>query len=739
LEALESLSSPQVVVRREGRQYKLDSSELVPGDIVILESGGKVSADMRLLRSEGLSSNEMALTGESEPVHKNASFVAEPSKESLKSEEERKAELQARVDQNKDKMKSADKRGGNEGDASDDDDDDIEDIDTNGNGTAVDANAVTPANDTTVAIVGVGGEGNDNKEEKGNGKDDKEEEALTDTNCVYLGCSIVEGTGEGVVIKTGMATKMGEIALLLKEADEEISPLHKKLHGLGVRLGLLSIFCSVLVFIIGVTTGRGSNPSDDKAVWLQMLLIAVSLTVAAVPEGLPSCVTITLAVGMRNMVKRNALIRNLHSVETLGSATVICTDKTGTLTAGAMTAVQLWFSWSAHKITGEGYNPNGNIVPIATEEGNQSLMSEHHERTKLGPQMLPLLVGLLCSNEVKVELKEGKTWEATGNMSERPLVIAAKKVGLEQDAINVQYARAKVNQFNSARKMMSTLVSTVTPLPVLTSPWTACVKGAPNMVLEKCISIAETGPNNSTALSIRALTADDRERIMAQVDTYSEQAYRVLAVAYCQYAGRPGLDGPEELESNLIFAGLFAIWDPPRREVEDSIRKAACAGIRTVMITGDYVKTAKAIAEKIKLLPKGAPANKAVDCQIVRTLGAQLDDIKKELKSTKNRAARQTILARRTDVQKELDGITREADVFARAKPADKITIVRSLQRQGEICSMTGDGVNDAPALKQANIGVAMGLTGTDVAKAASDMVLTDDNFRSIVEAIECG
>lgn len=740
LEALESLASPQVIVRRAGREFKIDSTELVPGDIVVLESGAKVSADIRLLRSEGLSANEMALTGESEAVHKNAAFVAQPSKDTAKSEEERKAELQARVELKKDKMKAADKRTGadNDDDDNDDDDDIVDDADnTNGDPApaAVDNNDVNGV--TATPVVATSPDGKDEKNEKA--KDEKEEEALTDANCVYLGCAIVEGTGEGVVIKTGMSTKMGEIALLLKEADEELSPLHKKLHGLGVRLGLISIFCSVLVFIIGVTTGRGADPDDKSSpVWLQMLLVSVSLTVAAVPEGLPSCVTITLAVGMRNMVRKNALIRNLHSVETLGSATVICTDKTGTLTAGAMTAVQLWFSWTAHKISGEGYNPNGYVTPLSTDETNQAAMVECHERIKTGAQMLPILVGLLCSNRVTVELKEGKTWEASGNMSERPLVIAAKKVGLEQDVINNRYPRAKANQFNSARKMMSTLVSTNDALPILNGAWIACVKGAPNMVLEKCISIAELGGATNSSISIRSLTQDDRDRIMAQVDAYSDEAYRVLAVAYCQYAGRPGMDGPDELECNLIFAGLFAIWDPPRREVEEAILKAAHAGIRTVMITGDYVKTAKAIGEKIKLLPKGAPASKAVDCQIVRTLGAQLDSIKKELKSAK-KSSRPAIIARRTEVQRELDNITREADVFARAKPADKITIVRSLQRQGEICSMTGDGVNDAPALKQANIGVAMGLTGTDVAKAASDMVLTDDNFRSIVEAIECG
>lgn len=645
LDALSSLAAPRTDVQRDGQILNIDSAELVPGDVVILDLGRKVPADVRLIESQGMYSNEMALTGESEPVKKNALWVHE-----------------------------------------------------------------------------------EKKEEK---KEFHKEEALTEANMVYMGCSVQDGRGKGVVVKTGMKTKMGEIAHLLKTADQGQSPLQTKLHNLGVRLGIASICVSVIVFVIGVATDRKTDPESDSPVWLQMLLVAVSLTVAAVPEGLPACVTITLAVGMNEMVKKNALIRNLHSVETLGSASVICSDKTGTLTKGEMTAVRLWFHGDIFRFTGQGYEPQGELVALASKSNVNVVRNTD-------PQAEVLRLAVMCSNaELQVNPKTQK-WECIGNISERPLVVAGAKVNLDKKQLDGEYKRVKENPFNSARKMMSVLVD------VGNGPRNACygnaryisaVKGAPNFILDKCTHMVDDDQSN-----IRALEPQDRQNILKAIDDFSGQAFRVLAIAYHRFEENEMPDSsPDNLERDLILCGMIASIDPERSEVTPSIRKAANAGIRTVMITGDYVKTAKAIAENIGLLPRGSPDKKAVDCEIIRQIGGEIEEVKQQLDACDDKDEAKKIEQKLDVLLDRLDSITVYADVYARAKPADKITIVRSLQRQGNICSMTGDGVNDAPALKQANIGVAMGITGTDVAKASADMVLTDDNFCSIVEAIEQG
>lgn len=659
LDALESLSAPTTTVLRDGSVQEIDSIKVVPGDIVILELGKRISADLRLTETQGLVCGEMALTGESEGVPKDANFIGGQEKEEAKSEEPKK----------------------------------------------------------------------------------KKEEALTDKNMVYMGCTVHDGRGKGVVVKTGMQTKMGEIAHLLKTADKGMSPLQKKLHDLGTRLGIASICISIVVFVIGVATDRGTDRNSDQPVWLQMLLVAVSLTVAAVPEGLPACVTITLAIGMRKMVEKKALIRNLRSVETLGSASVICTDKTGTLTKGVMTAVRLWFCGETYRITGAGYDPSGHIVPEQVNDRDHQAVNAAAEKLKNGLHTRPLFYALLCSNaRVQFDEKE-KKWEAVGNSSERPLVVAAKKAGFEAAEMEKLFPRIKENPFNSARKMMSTFHD-CRSAPVqlrekvlgedLDAPYVSVVKGAPNFILKKCTKVLDD--NGKT---VRDITPTDIENIEKVMDHFSEQAFRVLAIAY-RPTTKAEDTSPEALEQNLIFSGMVASIDPERPEVGPSIRIAANAGIRTVMITGDYVKTAKAIAENIGLIPRGSPDSKAVDCEIVRQLGGEMDELKKLIENSGG-MDRTRYELELNQVEERLDAITRYADVYARAKPADKITIVRSLQRQGNICSMTGDGVNDAPALKQANIGVAMGITGTDVAKSASDMVLVDDNFCSIVDAIEQG
>jgi len=443
------------------------------------------------------------------------------------------------------------------------------------------------------------------------------------------------------------------------------------------------------------------------------------LAVAAVPEGLPAAVTITLALGMCDMVKRNALIRNLHSVETLGCTNVICTDKTGTLTKGEMTATRLYTAGTTYNISGTGFDPVGTLTPEKASPNSA-------ENAKF-----PLLLSLLCSNASLYLDEETKKWKVVGNASECPLVVAAAKAGVQKADTNAAFSRVRENPFNSERKMMSTLSEIVgkAPAQLAGSSHVAVVKGAPNMVLQQCTEVinAQGQPEK--------LTPAARAKLLQIVDAYSGDALRVLAIAYKTYSGKGKSGAPSKenavaatLETDLVLAGLIASIDPEREEVPGAIRSAHQAGIRVVMITGDYLLTARAIAVNIGLVQKDAPESKAVDCAEIRSFGQMVRDAE----ASGDKAAQDAAEAK-------IDALTAVCDVYARAKPEDKITIVKSLQRQGNICSMTGDGVNDAPALKQADIGVAMGITGTDVAKAAAAMVLTDDNFCSIVGAIEQG
>ena len=647
LEALKKMTTTKSFVIRDGHKVEISSNELVIGDIVQLETGNSVPADMRLCASQGLQSREMALTGEPEPNKKVVDYEA-PSKS-------------------------------------------------------------------------------------------EKEVKLTPSNMAFMGCEVSDGRATCIVVKTGMDTRMGEISKLIETADEKPSPLQERLEDLGHTLGIGAIITCFIVFLFGLYYGKiGDSEAghhDDKPLWLQMLLTSVSLAVAAVPEGLPAAVTITLALGMRDMVKRNALIRNLHSVETLGCTNVICTDKTGTLTKGEMTAVRLWSCSSAYHITGEGFEPEGDIVPLsvntrdvkAVEAASKALKADTATYNAI---QLPLTLSVLCSNAEIRKNPETNRYQALGNSSECPLIVAAAKAGIYSKDLSSVYTRVQENTFNSERKMMSVLVSVgkgdkLTKAYFGSSSHVAVVKGAPNIILDNCTQI------QTSATTVGPLSAQQKAAILKTVDEYSSTALRVLAVAYKPYSQSPkDVTGPS-LENNLVFGGLIASIDPERKEVPHSIEQAHEAGIRVVMITGDYLLTARAIAENIGLLPKNSATDKALDCAIIRKFG---DDIH-ALEDATDKAS----IAKKQQLESELDKITFNCDVYARAKPQDKITIVRSLQRQGNICSMTGDGVNDAPALKQADIGVAMGITGTDVAKAASAMVLLDDNFVSIVGAIEQG
>lgn len=560
-------------------------------------------------------------------------------------------------------------------------------------------------------------------------------EKLTPENMVFSGCSCTNGKGKGIVTQTGMGTRIGEIAALMQQEDDTQkkrcgclpdtsangTPLQKNVESLGAKIGVLAIIVCVGVFIIGAALDTRDPDNQDSSTFLYMILIAVTLAVAAIPEGIPLCVTISLSLGCSDMVKQNVLVRKLAAVETLGSASVICSDKTGTLTEGKMTMVQMWAGNTKYDVTGKGFDPT--VGTITQKESGAS-------GTKDIGVVTTLFSSMLCSNTTLSKVRDPDTkeekWEPKGNSSEAPLVVAGMKLGFSTDFVAANYKRTLEIPFSSSRKMMLTVTDVSgkgkvcdggLTLPSGTTQLTVC-KGAPNFIMDICTSMV--GKDGS----IKQLTAADKEFAMAVVDEYSSQALRVLAVAIRPMDKMPfdlndddvATDTKFELcREDLQLVGLVASIDPDRDGVQDSVVKAQGAGIRVVMITGDYLQTAIAIAKNVKILQdKDNVDISAVDCNSLRPGEQYLEKV-------------------------DMDKITAHVKVFARAKPEDKLEIVKSLQRQGQVSAMTGDGVNDAPALNQADIGVAMGIQGTEVAKGASDMILTDDNFCSIVTAVEKG
>eukprot|EP00405_Crypthecodinium_cohnii_P035042 CAMPEP_0206528792 /NCGR_PEP_ID=MMETSP0325_2-20121206/2195_1 /ASSEMBLY_ACC=CAM_ASM_000347 /TAXON_ID=2866 /ORGANISM="Crypthecodinium cohnii, Strain Seligo" /LENGTH=1136 /DNA_ID=CAMNT_0054024541 /DNA_START=72 /DNA_END=3483 /DNA_ORIENTATION=+ len=566
-------------------------------------------------------------------------------------------------------------------------------------------------------------------------KKEGQEEKLLPENMVFSGCSVTNGKGRGIVVDTGMDTKIGDIARLISAKEDNKpkkkcgclpdtsanqTPLQQNLEKLGRVIGLNAIGICVVIFIIGVVMNRTDPSNPGSPAWLYMILIAVTLAVAAIPEGIPLCVTISLSIGCSDMVHQHVLVRKLAAVETLGSASVICSDKTGTLTEGKMTMVNLWSANVAYDVDGKGFDPTvGGFKRTGTNtDGAQDLGVKSS-----------LLAALLCSNTTLSKVKDPETgeekWEPKGNSSEAPIVVAARKVGFKETVAD-EYKRVLEIPFSSSRKMMLTIadVSGRTqlceggmPLPA-GSTLLSIVKGAPNFILDYCTEqLCEDG-------STKPLSAEDKQDVLSVVDRYSERALRVLAIA-CKAmptlpfdANDTDLSTDQKFQacrSNLKLLGLVASIDPDRDGVPDSVLAARGAGIRVVMITGDYLKTAIAIAKNVNILqPQDDEATAAVDCARLRPNETYLP-------------------------KEDMDSLTASVRVFARAKPEDKLEIVKSLQRQGAVTAMTGDGVNDAPALNQADIGVAMGIQGTEVAKGASDMILTDDNFCSIVAAVEKG
>ncbi len=570
IQALKRMLEPKCNVVRDGMKQNIEAKTLVPGDIVVLKIGDHVPADLRLLETFNLKTDESSLTGESESVSKDV----EP----------------------------------------------------------------------TVL----------------------ETELAERTSIAWMGTAVTNGRGFGAVVATGMETEFGRIARLTQTVDREITPLQRQLAVLGKQLGIISVSLSILVAVCGWLLGK---PLFD------MFLTGVALAVAVVPEGLPAVVTITLALGVRAMVQRKALLRRLQASETLGKVTVICTDKTGTLTQNQMTVQNIWLPSGEIEVTGIGYDPAGHF-----RKDGEKIDPQRHE------DLLALLqTGLNCNNASLIKSDRG--WNEIGEPTEAALVVAAYKAWIEP----VKELKGSIEfSFNSERKRM-TVVETVD------SAFIAHVKGAPEIILERCARVLENGGN-------RELTERDRKAATAAMHRFAENGLRTLALARRELPLGFPLD-ENKIECKLTLLGIVGIADPPHLEVPSAVQSAGKAGIRIIMITGDNPNTAMSIAHKI-----GMSSGRAVT-------GHELDEMKDdELRET---------LAK--DV------------LFARTTPEHKMRIVKVLQQMDEVVGMTGDGVNDAPALKQAEIGIAMGVRGTDVAKGASDMILTDDNFASIINAVEEG
>ncbi|GJQ34733.1 MAG: calcium-transporting P-type ATPase, PMR1-type [Anaerolineaceae bacterium] len=534
-------------------------------------------------------------------------------------------------------------------------------------------------------------------------------------NTAFMGTVVSYGRGRGVVTSTGMNTQLGLIASMLQNVEAEETPLQRRLDNLGKSLSIGSLILVFVVFLVALINytdigGLFSTPieyfKEFAGEITEVFIIAISLAIAAVPEGLPAVVTISLALGMREMIQRHALIRKLSSVETLGSATTICSDKTGTLTQNEMTVTRIWADGQLLSISGAGYTPMGDFT-----DGGTVVDAKQY------PAILSTLWLGVLNNDSEIEITgesdSQQTYRIVGDPTEGALLVAAAKAGAIHVEIDRAYPRENEVPFDSERKRMITIHDVNKPSPYDPSPFTneklkgwdvIAVKGAPDIVLTLCSKYL--GMDDQP----RELTEDMRRMILDANDAMTKDALRVLGFAY-----RVEKDVPnnieevatEDLERDLVFVGLMGMIDPPRIEVKPALEKARHAGIRTVMITGDFPNTARAIADSIGLL---RPGKKVLT-------GAVLDDLNDE----------------------ELKNIIEETDVFARVSPEHKMRIVDALQANDEVVAMTGDGVNDAPAIKRADIGVAMGITGTDVAKGTADMVLTDDNYASIVSAVEQG
>ncbi|MBI4415688.1 MAG: cation-translocating P-type ATPase [Euryarchaeota archaeon] len=586
LEALKRMLSPTCTVVRDGNAKEVPVKDLVPGDVVLLEAGDRVPADMRVLESVNLQIDEASLTGESFPV----------------------------------------------------------------------AKTVAPLLPTT---------------------------PLPDrTNLAFSGTVVTYGKGKSVVVATGMATEFGKIAKELAEVEPERTPLERRMDEIGRKLGLLVLGVILVVIAVELAEEYFLGGGVRFAFFVGVLLFGIALAVAVVPEALPAIVTGTLAIGMHIMAKRNALVRRMPAVETLGSTQIICSDKTGTLTKGEMTARDVYVAGRRIQVTGAGYEPRGEVLA----DGRPAEDGLRREVERLGR------AALLCS-DATLEQQDG-AWIVHGDPTEGALVVLAEKVGLRRDEVPRQSRRIAEVPFSSERKRMTTVHEVGNGAPV------AYMKGAPEVVLERCTHVREVG-------GPRSLTESDRRRILETNDAMARVGLRVLAVAERGLPVDADLAAGERLEEAFTLLGLVGMIDPPRPEAQEAVQVALRVGMKPIMITGDHKLTALEIAKEMGIYHEG---------DLILT-GTQLDSLG----------------------DGEFESMVDKVTVYARVSPAHKLRIVRAWQANGRVVAMTGDGVNDAPALKRSDIGIAMGITGTDVTKETADIVLADDNFASIVRAIELG
>jgi len=574
MEALMQMAAPKAKVRRNGIVKQIPAREVVPGDILLLEIGDKVSAGARLIESSNLKVDEAILTGESMPVEKH-----------------------------------------------------------------------TMPLDGDVALA-------DRK------------------NMVHMNTIVNYGRATAVVVNTGMSTEIGKIAGALDEIEKEKTPLQKSITKLSQYIIILVLSVLGILMVTGIARGLG---------WLEMFYLAVAAGVSAIPEGLPAVVTVVLAVGMQIMARRNAVIRKLVAVETLGSATVICSDKTGTLTLSQMAVQRIYVDSQWIDVTGEGYMPQGEFRQqgqIINPESNKTLIWH-------------LRIGALCNDALLA--REEQCCSIFGDPTEGALVVAAAKAGMDKEKLEIAYPRLDEIPFQSERQYMVTLYPRDNGRVVY-------AKGAPERLISMSKYLLKDG--KVVPLGIADIQAIEQARI-----SMAQEAMRVIATAYVDLPPEFQELKEEEFKGKLVFVGLSGIMDPPREEAKEAVRLCKQAGIKVLMITGDHKLTAESIARQLDL-----PEGKAIT-------GAELHELSDE------------------GLFQQIEGIS----VFARIEPMQKLRIVNALKNLGYTVAMTGDGVNDAPALRTADIGIAMGITGTDVAKEASDMVLTDDNFASVVAAVDEG
>ena len=521
------------------------------------------------------------------------------------------------------------------------------------------------------------------------------------TNMIFNGTSVTQGTGRAIVTGTGMNTQVGKIADMLSQTDDEDTPLQKEMTHVSKILGIaVCIIAAVVLVALFITQGFHKMPDD----LIDSLLLAVSLAVAAVPEGLATILTVVLALGVQRMAKHNAIVKKLSSVETLGSASVICSDKTGTLTRNEMTVERIVTPSGEVQLTGTGYEPKGKMLGM----GGDAI----EESAPVNAEALRTIAVGAFANDGDLRQNDAGQWESVGDPTEVSLVVASRKI--KADRALGKLDRVAEVPFTSERKRMAVIGKDSSDNGNLS----VYAKGAPDVLLGYCTRIA-------VGDAVRPMTEGDRQEILATVERLSGEAYRTLGEAYrplgtTSLADIPGIktnaagqvtdisEQSDVIERDLIWAGMVGIIDPPRTEVRDSVAEAHRAGIRTVMITGDHPLTAARIASDLGIIEKGGKA----------LTGDQLDAMPDEA---------------------AFDKATSEVSVYARVAPEHKLKIVESLQRQGNIAAMTGDGVNDAPAVKSADIGVAMGITGTEVTKESAKMILADDNFSTIVAAVREG